>query len=99
MVTNLNKTKNPPQKKYFETSYSTRGTTQITKFLQFRHFTSSDKPFAFTQHYGRSLLSLRRSVLRLGGDGSLEGFAIGSQQPPTLSRLFNPTVLVMVIIL
>jgi len=31
MVTNLNKTKNPPQKQTFETSYSTRGTTQITE--------------------------------------------------------------------
>jgi len=37
------------------------------------------------------------SVLRLRSDGSLESFVIGSQQPPTLSRLCNPTVFVIVV--
>ncbi len=57
MASNLNKTKNPSQKKTFETSYKTRGTTQITENI-FRHFPGSNKPFAFTQHYGRSLLGI-----------------------------------------
>ena len=36
--------------------------------FRFRHFPGSNKPFAFTQQYGRSLLSISYSVLRLRSD-------------------------------
>ena len=51
---------------------------------KFRHFPSSNKPFAFTQHYGRSLLGECLLVLRLRRDGSLEIFAIASHHTATL---------------
>jgi len=43
---------------------------------------------------GIRLLRKTFSGIRLGSDGSLENSAIGSQQPPTLSKPCNPTVFV-----
>ena len=68
MVTNLNKTKNPPQKPNFlRRAIHPRYHSNYGKI---RHFPGSDKPFAFTQQYGRSLLGESLSVLRLGSDRS-----------------------------
>jgi len=71
-----------------------RGTTQITE-IAFRHLPDSNKPFAFTQQYGRSLLVFFRSfdseVI-----GHLENSAIVLHRPTTLCKLYLPTVFVTV---
>ena len=79
MNSNLNKTKNPSQKKSFETSYyNPRYHSNYGDFI-FRHFSDSNKPFAFTQHYGRSLLG--KKTVR-----SFDSEAIGHMEAWLLSR-------------
>ena len=50
----------------------------------FRHFPDSNKFFAFTQQYGRSLLGFSLSVPRLRSDRSVEGFDIALHHTATL---------------
>jgi len=92
----LNKTKNSSQNKLLRRVLNPRYHSNYGK--NFRHLPGSIKPFAFTQQYGRSLLSFRLSVLRLRSDGSLESSAIASHHPATLSRFCNPTVFVIVVL-
>lgn len=75
----------------------TRGTTQITENFKFPvTYRTLTSPLPLRSNT-EGVYSLSLSVLRLRGDKSLESLTIASHQPATLSRLHNPTVLVIVV--
>ena len=76
---------------------TTRGTTQITENFKFPvTYRTLTSPLPLRSNT-EGVYSLSLSVLRLRGDKSLESLTIASHQPATLSRLHNPTVLVIVV--
>ena len=87
MVTNLNKTKNSPQKKTFETSCKTRGTTQITE--NFPSLSELKQALCLYAALRKESTKHCLSVLRLRSDKSLEKFTVVSHQPTTLCAASN----------
>ena len=99
MATNLNKTKKLVSKIFSLRRVIKPAVPLKLRKIYFRHLPNSNKFFAFTQQYGRSLLGKRLLVLRLRRDGSLEIFAIASHHTATLWKSFIfPTVFIIVVL-
>ena len=96
MVTNLNKTKTRLKRKPLRRVNNPRYHSNYGNV--FRHLPDSNKPFAFTQQYGRSLL-------RLSPFRSFDSEAIGHKeysvivlhQPTTLCKRRTPTLFITVV--